>query len=172
MNPAYTGAEVAVLLGRGGSCGPCSASRPRVRVAREAAEAAAGCEVIEVGTGGMGATAGRRADAGCRCPSSRVPWRLLLFTAGTSGRPRGRCSPTAHCGPMSTHLRQLARPAASAARRHGLRGAPDVPCLRPEHRPGPRGQRWSGLRHRGSLRAPRGPAADQRTGRTTVAQAG
>lgn len=99
MNPAYTGAEVAVLLSDAGARAViCDGAA--VSVAGEAAAAVAGCEVIEVGSqdwqgllavGRVPADAGSdaEADAGELADEGVEDLALLLFTAGTSGRPKG-----------------------------------------------------------------------------------
>lgn len=87
MNPAYTAAEVAVLLADSGARAlVCEA--PTAPVAMEAAAAVSGCEVIETGTPTWQALLA----PGQPGPNIRVEPQslaLLLFTAGTSGRPKG-----------------------------------------------------------------------------------
>ena len=86
INPAYTAPEVAVLIADSGArlliCDPASLS-----VARDATGAIASCEVIDTGS----AAWRELLDA----PAVALPTvaddglALLLFTAGTSGRPKG-----------------------------------------------------------------------------------
>lgn len=108
MNPAYTGAEVAVLLAEAGVravlCEPATGA-----VAREAAEAVAGCEVIEVGTAEW-----EQLLAGgpmrVQVPVEPGALGLLLFTAGTSGRPKGAMLTHGALRANIDSLRQLTDP--------------------------------------------------------------
>lgn len=107
MNPAYTGAEVAVLLADSGArlviCDATTAP-----VAREAAGAIAGCEVVAtdaqqwkglLAAGSLAAggsadgiadvDAGVDADVEADDVGDADDLAVLLFTAGTSGRPKG-----------------------------------------------------------------------------------
>jgi len=87
LNPAYTGPEVAVLLGDSGAR-LVIASSPAAGVAREAAVAHPGCEVITIGSDAW--TALLNSDAVlAEAPTPDDAIALLLFTSGTSGRPKG-----------------------------------------------------------------------------------
>jgi len=108
MNPAYTAAEVAVLLADSGSRAMvCEA--PTAPVAVEAAGAVSGCEVIETGT----ATWRALLEPGPPGPDIRVGAQslaLLLFTAGTSGRPKGAMLTHGALRANIDSLRQLTDP--------------------------------------------------------------
>lgn len=92
MNPAYTAAEVAVLLADAGVRAVICESTTAA-VAAQAADAIPGCETIEVGSASWtrlldsGTAAG--APAADQVPVDPDTLALLLFTAGTSGRPKG-----------------------------------------------------------------------------------
>lgn len=89
MNPAYTSAEVAVLLADSGA--RLLLVQPNTRVTgEESAEALPACEVLDV----SGPEWGRHLTSGQGAEPVSVPvtdetLALLLFTAGTSGRPKG-----------------------------------------------------------------------------------
>ena len=88
MNPAYTAAEVTVLLLDSGA-GLVFVEPATTAVGAEAAEAIAPCEIIDVTSaewaGLLAAEPRPRADA----QTTAATLALLLFTAGTSGRPKG-----------------------------------------------------------------------------------
>lgn len=87
MNPAYTAPEVAVLVSDAG-VRMLIASTHTVDLAHEAVEAVHSCEVVRVGTAEWQAlfdTTALLAEAS----TSGDALALLLFTAGTSGRPKG-----------------------------------------------------------------------------------
>ena len=88
MNPAYTAAEVTVLLLDSGA-GLVFVEPVTSAVGSEAAEAIAPCEIIDVTSaewaGLLAAEPRPRADA----QTTAATLALLLFTAGTSGRPKG-----------------------------------------------------------------------------------
>ena len=88
MNPAYTAAEVTVLLLDSGA-GLVFVEPVTSAVGSEAAEAIAPCEIIDVTSaewaGLLAAESRPRADA----QTTAATLALLLFTAGTSGRPKG-----------------------------------------------------------------------------------
>lgn len=89
MNPAYTSAEVAVLLADSGS--RLLLVQPETRqVGEDSAAALPGCEVVEIGSGDWDrimATGQGAVLAEVMTPPEALA--LLLFTAGTSGRPKG-----------------------------------------------------------------------------------
>ena len=88
LNPAYTSAEVAVLLADSGA--RVLLVQPATRtVGEESAAALPGCEVISV-VGSEWSRIGRSGE-GVVLPDDTTPdtLALLLFTAGTSGRPKG-----------------------------------------------------------------------------------
>jgi long-chain acyl-CoA synthetase len=89
LNPAYTSAEVAVLLADSGAR-MLLVQPSTLQVGEESAAALPGCEVISVADGEWQSIA---AD-GARQPRieptvGEDTLALLLFTAGTSGRPKG-----------------------------------------------------------------------------------
>ena len=88
MNPAYTAAEVAVLLADSGSrlliVDPATAA-----VGVEGVEAIASCDIVDVSSGSWSALL---ASAPLLAADEALPTNglaMLLFTAGTSGRPKG-----------------------------------------------------------------------------------
>ena len=88
MNPAYTAAEVAVLLADSGSrlliVDPSTSG-----VGAEVVEAIASCETVDVSSdawAALCASAPLQPSDGAPAPNGLA---LLLFTAGTSGRPKG-----------------------------------------------------------------------------------
>jgi len=89
LNPAYTSAEVAVLLADSGA--RLLVVQPATqRVGDESAAALPGCEVVGVDS----LEWSRIGESGVASPHADVPvgddaLALLLFTAGTSGRPKG-----------------------------------------------------------------------------------
>jgi long-chain acyl-CoA synthetase len=89
MNPAYTSSEVAVLLADSGS--RLLLVQPDTRqVGEQSAVALPGCDVIEIGGSewdGIMATGRGAVLAEVMTPPEALA--LLLFTAGTSGRPKG-----------------------------------------------------------------------------------
>jgi long-chain acyl-CoA synthetase len=89
MNPAYTAPEVAVLLADSGA--RVLVFAPTVRtVAEEACAANPGCEPIDIGGSeweGIIASGRDAVLAEVATPADAVA--LLLFTSGTSGRPKG-----------------------------------------------------------------------------------
>lgn len=89
LNPAYTSAEVAVLLADSGA--RMLVAQPSTRqVADESAVALPGCEVISV-DGPEWAAILRAGEGAVLAEAAAGPdaLALLLFTAGTSGRPKG-----------------------------------------------------------------------------------
>lgn len=89
LNPAYTAPEVAVLLADSGARIMLFA-QPLHTVAQDACEANPGCEGIAIGSAEWDALiqSGRNAVlAEVATPGDAVA--LLLFTSGTSGRPKG-----------------------------------------------------------------------------------
>lgn len=92
MNPAYTAAEVAVLLADAGVRAVICESTTAA-VAAQAADAIPGCETIEVGSASwtrlLDSGTAAAAPAADRVPVDPDTLALLLFTAGTSGRPKG-----------------------------------------------------------------------------------
>lgn len=88
MNPAYTAAEVAVLLADSGSrlliVDPTTAA-----VGSEVVEAIAACDIVDVSSGSWTAllAAEPLLPEDATLPPNGLA--LLLFTAGTSGRPKG-----------------------------------------------------------------------------------
>lgn len=87
MNPAFTAPEVAVLLGES-DAHLVFTSSAAAGVAREAALAHPGCEVITMGSAvwhGLLATQATLAEVST--PADALA--LLMFTSGTSGRPKG-----------------------------------------------------------------------------------
>lgn len=89
MNPAYTSAEVAVLLADSGARLLLVQSATRL-TGEESAQALPGCEVLDV----SGPEWGRLLASGegvalAEVATSPDTLALLLFTAGTSGRPKG-----------------------------------------------------------------------------------
>jgi long-chain acyl-CoA synthetase len=112
MNPAYTSAEVAVLLSDSGSrvliVDPVTAA-----VGIEVVDAIAGCDIIDVSTRSW---ADLLASKPLLLADESVPpngLALLLFTAGTSGRPKGA---------MLTHAALLANISM-------LRAVPEPPAV-------------------------------------------
>lgn len=89
MNPAYTAPEVAVLLADSGARILFVDTRT-AGVGAEAAAPLAGCEVIDVG-GDQWAELHRSGADRVLAETAAAPetLALLLFTAGTSGRPKG-----------------------------------------------------------------------------------
>ncbi len=89
MNPAYTSPEVAVLLADSATRLLLVQAETR-RVGEEAAAALPGCEIVEIGgpewSGIMAVGAGTVLAEVSTPPDALA---LLLFTAGTSGRPKG-----------------------------------------------------------------------------------
>jgi len=89
MNPAYTAAEIAVLLADSGARlllvqGATSAA------AAEAADALHGCEMVDVeGREWLDLLASGGSAVLAEAPTGPDALALLLFTAGTSGRPKG-----------------------------------------------------------------------------------
>ena len=89
LNPAYTSAEVAVLLADSGS--RMLVVQPSTRqVGDDSAAALPGCEVVDT-SGPAWAEITRSGSAAVLAEASTSPdaLALLLFTAGTSGRPKG-----------------------------------------------------------------------------------
>lgn len=89
MNPAYTSAEVAVLLADSGA--RLLLVQPHTRATgEESAEALPGCEVLDV-SGPEWSRLLASADGVAPTPveTTDETLALLLFTAGTSGRPKG-----------------------------------------------------------------------------------
>jgi long-chain acyl-CoA synthetase len=89
LNPAYTSAEVAVLLADSGAR-MLIAQPSTVQVGVDAATALPGCEVIST-TGPEWADILRTGEGAVLAEVAASPdtLALLLFTAGTSGRPKG-----------------------------------------------------------------------------------
>ena len=89
LNPAYTSAEVAVLLADSGAR-MLIVQTATQQVGEESSAALPGCEVIVVGdhewTGILSAGEGAVLAEAATAPEALA---LLLFTAGTSGRPKG-----------------------------------------------------------------------------------
>ena len=89
LNPAYTSAEVAVLLADSGAR-MLIVQTATQQVGEESSAALPGCEVIVVGdhewTGILSAGEGAVLAEAAAAPEALA---LLLFTAGTSGRPKG-----------------------------------------------------------------------------------
>ena len=101
LNPAYTSAEVAVLLADSGA--RMLVVQPSTeQVGEESAAALPGCEVVSV-AGPEWAEILQSGEGVALAEVAQSPdaLALLLFTAGTSGRPRARCSRTAPCAPTS-----------------------------------------------------------------------
>lgn len=87
LNPAYTAPEVAVLL-VDSDARLVLTSSPAATVAREAALAHPGCEVVTIGSDDWAAMLATDAVlAEVATPEDAIA--LLLFTSGTSGRPKG-----------------------------------------------------------------------------------
>ncbi len=89
LNPAYTSAEVAVLLADSGA--RMLVVQPATeRVGEESAAALPGCEVVSIG-GTAWADILRTGSGVALAEVAQSPdaLALLLFTAGTSGRPKG-----------------------------------------------------------------------------------
>ncbi len=87
LNPAYTSAEVAVLLA--GSGARMLVVQPSTeRVGQESAAALPGCDVVCVADPEW-AQLGASSGAPVQVETSADALALLLFTAGTSGRPKG-----------------------------------------------------------------------------------
>lgn len=86
LNPAYTAPEVAVMLADSGAR-LVIAAPGTVDVARAAADAVSGCDVVDAAS----AAWGRFTEPAAPLPDPALPGSLavLLFTAGTSGRPKG-----------------------------------------------------------------------------------
>ena len=109
LNPAYTAAEVAVLLADAGARALISEAATAA-VAGEAAAAVSGCEVVEVRTPPWDAllAPGQRLTEVSVGPETLA---LLLFTAGTSGRPKGAMLTHGALRANIESLRQLTDPA-------------------------------------------------------------
>lgn len=115
INPAYTAAEVAVLLADAGAraliCEPATAA-----VAAEAAGAIAGCDIVEVGSSDwLGWLERGRSARLEEPPTSAQTLAMLLFTAGTSGRPKGAMLNHGALRANIDALRQLTAPPAVLA---------------------------------------------------------
>jgi long-chain acyl-CoA synthetase len=115
LNPAYTVAEVAVLLADSGARLLLVQESTR-SVGEESAEALPGCEVVAVGSSawrdllasGEGSVLAEPATSGDALA-------LLLFTAGTSGRPKGAMLTHGALRANIEMLRSLDNPAAVRA---------------------------------------------------------
>lgn len=115
LNPAYTAAEVAVLLADSGAR-VVLVQQSTMEVGRGAAEALPGCEVIEVGSDEWASMLAAGATATlveAQTPPESVA--LLLFTAGTSGRPKGAMLTHGALRANVEMLRALEAPPAVAA---------------------------------------------------------
>lgn len=86
LNPAYTASEVALMLSDSGAR-LLLVQAATLGVGQEASDALPGCELVDVSTGWDGLLA--RDVALAEAPTPPDTLALLLFTAGTSGRPKG-----------------------------------------------------------------------------------
>ena len=88
MNPAYTAAEVTVLLLDSGA-GLVFVEPATTAVGAEAAEAIAPCEIIDVTSAEWAGLLAAEPRPLADVQTTAATLALLLFTAGTSGRPKG-----------------------------------------------------------------------------------
>ena len=88
MNPAYTAAEVTVLLLDSGA-GLVFVEPVTSAVGSEAAEAIAPCEIIDVTSAEWAGLLAAEPRPLADVQTTAATLALLLFTAGTSGRPKG-----------------------------------------------------------------------------------
>lgn len=112
VNPAYTAPEVTVLIADSGAR-ILIADTTALEVARDASAAIASCEVIEAGGASWRDLLAAPAVALPTVDDSALA--LLLFTAGTSGRPKGAMLTHAALLANIEMIRQLTSPPAVVA---------------------------------------------------------